>query len=178
MSSPMKSGCVTLLAPTRRLNRALVSRVFGGISLYRQRLAYESLAMNPVSSLPPLPRRKESWYPLSWSFNPLIMWPVFPAWPVSILKLSRDPPTKTLPSLTKFQKLEALSQEPGTKTPQIIYYTVAGIPKFTEDNLMVQNGISTKSVQTQKAAHTLDVFRDFSMDALDGITVSNPLWSH
>ena len=31
-------------------------------------------------------------------------------------------------------------------------YTVAGIPKFTEDNFMIQNGISNKSVQTQKAS--------------------------
>ena len=55
-------------------------------------------------------------------------------------------------SLTKFQQLKALSQEPGTKTQQIVYYTVAGIPKFTEENFMIQNGISNKSVQTQKAS--------------------------
>ena len=199
------------------------------------------------------------------------MWPVFPAWPISILKLSRDPPwiTKTLLSLTKFQQLEALSQEPGTKTQKIAYYTVvaaaakslkscltlcdpidssspgstvpgilqartlewvaisfssagkwkvkvkslsrvqlfvipwtaahqappsmglsrqeywSGLPlpspiqwqvflNLLKITLWYKMEFQIKVCRLRRPAHTLDVFRDFSMDALDGITVSYP----
>ena len=115
---------------------------------YIGRIDRISGVVTELSLRPPSPSQRLSWYHLARSPNPIIMWPIFPAWPAPNLKLSKDRPwiTKTFLSLTKFQQLEALSQEPGTKTRQILYYTAADIPKFTDDNFPIQNGIPNKSL--------------------------------
>ena len=59
---------------------------------------------------------------------------------------------KDAPITDKIPTIKSSISGTWTKTQQIVYYTVAGIPKFTEENFMIQNGISNKSVQTQKAS--------------------------